>query len=199
MSSNLLIITAFGFGAVGALVTLVSQLALWRTRRALVAYPRVLARLRAQRLDRRFGLLLLALGGVVHALARLGYSAPLSLWRYPAAAAAVLALTYCVIRLVVRYRRVSRGGSLSVRSIYETPRTRTLREAAVAEAAALRAQEAARDPRDTGIVFLAREWDQRWWSSRFGVSVGAIQAAIRQVGPMVKDVERHLGVERVAA
>jgi hypothetical protein len=192
---NLVLVAALCYGAAGALLTLASHVAVWRTARPLVvAYPRVLAALHARRLDRRFGLVLLGLGGVLYVLAGRGFSAPLSLWRYPAVAAAALIAVYAVARLRALYRKAPRAasGRNSVRSIYETPRTRTLREAAVAEAAALRARELARDPRDTGIVFLAREWDRRWWSSRLGVSAEALRAAIRQVGPMVKDIEQHL-------
>jgi hypothetical protein len=196
---NLVLVVAVCCGAAGALLTLASQIAVWRAAgRVVVAYPRVLAGLRARRLDRRFGLILLGLGGVLYVLADRGFSAPLSLWHYPAAAAAALIAVYGIARFAILYRRTPSSASArkSVKSFYETPRTRTLREAAVAEAAALRAQELARAPRDTGIVFLAGEWDRRWWSSRLGVSAEALRAAMRQVGPMVTDIEQHLRVQR---
>jgi hypothetical protein len=191
MQTNLLMVLAFGCGFVGALFTLTSQYALWRRgRRVVVAYPRVLARLHARRLDRRFGLFLLGFAAAAYALASRGYSAPLSLWQYPATALAAVSAVYLVARLVALYRRPAR--STGARTLYETPRTRTLRDAAISESAALRAMEIARDPRDRGIVFLAREWDRRWWSNRLGASSDAIRAAIRQVGPMVTDIEQHL-------
>ena len=193
MQSNLVMLTALTSGAVGALLALTAQCAVWRTGRNLVAYPRVLARLHARRLDRRFGLLLLGSAAALYALASLGYSAPLSFWRYPAVVFGGLTAAYTMARLFVLYRRASRTGT--ARTIYETPRTRTLREAALSESAALRAMEIARAPRDNGIVFLAREWDRRWWASRLGASSDTIRAAIRQVGPMVKDIEQHLSLE----
>lgn len=195
---NLVLVVAVWCGATGALLSLASHVAAWRTGRSLVvAYPRVLARLHARRLDRRFGFVLLGVGAALYILAGRGFSAPLSLWRYPAAAAAALIVAYGLARVAILYRRTThRPGRKSAKSLYETPRTRTLREAAVAEAAALRARELARDPRDRGIVFLAREWDRRWWSNRLGVSADTLHAAMRQVGPMVTDIEQHLGVER---
>jgi hypothetical protein len=198
MPTNLLLVTALCCGLVGAFLTLSSHFSVWRTvRRVVVAYPRVLARLHARRLDRRFGLLLVGLGAALYALAGRGYSAPLSLWRYPAIVLGGLTAAYILMRLVVLYRRVSRAGT--ARTLYETPRTKTLRQAAISESAALRALELSRHPRDTGIVFLAREWDRRWWASRLGASSDAIRAAMREVGPMVKDIERHLGHHRLAA
>ncbi len=41
-------------------------------------------------------------------------------------------------------------------------------------------------------MYVGKESDCRWWSDRFGVSPEALRAAVRQVGPMVKDIERHL-------
>ena len=195
MQTNLVMTTALACGLLGALLTLTSHFALWRMGRGVVvAYPRVLARLHARRVDRRFGLVLLGFGAAAYALASRGYSAPLSLWRYPLLVLAAATAVYLVARLAVLYRKSAK--SARAKQIYETPRTRTLREAAISESAALRALEIARAPRDTGIVFLAREWDRRWWSSRLGASADAIRDAMRQVGPMVKDIERHLNVEQ---
>lgn len=199
MQTNLVMATALFCGIAGASLALTAQAALWRTRQgAVLAYPRVLARLHARRLDRRFGSYLAALAAPLYAAASYGFSAPLSLWRYPAAVIGALTALYVLRRLSVLYRRVAPQGGV-VRTLYETPRTRTLRQAAITESAALRALEASRDPRDTGIVFLAREWDRRWWASRLGTSVEAIRDAIREVGPMVKDIERHLGRQALAA
>lgn len=195
MHANLVMVTALFCAFFGALLALTSHVTLRGTaNRLVVAYPRVLTRAQAGRLDRRFGFFLLGCAAAFYALASRGYAAPLSLWRYPVAAAAVLSCAYLVMRLLIVYRRGGRTGA--PRQLYETARSRTLREAAMAESAALRAREIARDPRDRGIVFLARDWDRRWWASRLGVSSDALRAAIRQVGPMVKDIERHLGVQR---
>lgn len=191
MQTNLVLVTAWGCGLVGALLTLTSHFAVRHTTRGVhVAYPRVLARVHARRVDRRFGLLLLGCAAALYALATLGYSAPLSLWRYPAVALGALSAAYALRRLLVLHRRTSRRAA--ARTLYETPRTRTLREAALTESAAMRAMELARDPRDRGVVYLAREWDRRWWANRLGASTDAIRAAMREVGPMVKDIEQHL-------
>jgi hypothetical protein len=71
-----------------------------------------------------------------------------------------------------------------------------LLEAARREAANRQAREQARGPRDRSIVYLAHDWECRWWSDRFGVTVDTLRAAVRQVGPMVVDVERHLSARR---
>jgi hypothetical protein len=70
-----------------------------------------------------------------------------------------------------------------------------LREAAQLESASLHARELARHPRDRGVVYLAREWDRRWWTDRFGVSADTLKGAVRHVGPMVKDIERYLATQ----
>ena len=76
---------------------------------------------------------------------------------------------------------------------FETRRTLTLRQAARAEQALLDARERRRHPGRSEIVFLGGEWERRWWCDRFSVSPEALQAAVRQVGPMASDVERYFG------
>jgi len=35
-----------------------------------------------------------------------------------------------------------------------------------------------------------------YWSHRLGVNVESLKAAVKLVGPMPKDVEKHFGIER---
>jgi hypothetical protein len=199
MHLNLVMATGLACSIGGALLMTVSHCAIRRAAsRIAAAYPRDLARRRVRRHDRRFGFGMLALGGLFHALAALGYSAPFSLWRYPVCAALACLLVYGAWRFAaLRWRVTPRGRATSqssVRSFYDTRRTTRLREAAQLEAAGIHARELARHPRDRGVVYLAREWDRRWWSDRFGVSASILQAVVREVGPMSKDIERHLAL-----
>jgi hypothetical protein len=195
MDTNLLLITGVLFSAVGTAVMLVAQVALWTaTRCTAVAYPRELARREIQRQDRQFGLSLVACGATLLALAAWGYSAPLNLWRFPACAAMAMILAYGIARLAAT-RSAAHPRTSSHKSmprLYETARSMRLREAAQVEAANLNAIELARHPRDKGVVYLTRDVDRRWWSARFGVSADVLKAAMREVGPMTKDIERHL-------
>jgi len=197
MSMNLVLATGVACSVAGALFMLVSHRAIRSAAALIVVYPRELDRRRVHRQDRRFGFRMLALGCVLQALAAWGYSAPVSLWRYPTCAAIAAILVYCVWRFATSRRKASRPRPASskkspVRLLYDTPRSVRLRDAAQLESANLHAMEAARAPRDNGVVYLARDWDRRWWCDRFGVSTDVIKAAMREVGPMSKDVERHL-------
>lgn len=197
MNTNLLLATGVVFSAAGAITMLAAQLALWTaTRRTVVAYPRELARREVQRQDRQFGLSMLACGATLLALAAWGYSLPLSLWRFPACAGVAAILAYGIARFAaLRSMARSRARASSHKSaprLYETARSMRLREAAQLEAANLNAMELARHPRDKGVVYLTRDVDRRWWSARFGVSAEVLKAAMREVGPMTKDIERHL-------
>ena len=202
MNINLVLATGVAYAFIGALIMFVSHRAIYRKATQIVAgYPRVLAALRAQRYDGRFGLVVLLCGNVLQVLAACGYSAPLALWRYPAAVVAGALGVYGVWRLIAAHR-VARGGrkKQDARIIpdrsYETRRSRVLLEAARREAPKYLAREQARAPRDRSVVCLAHEWECRWWSDRFGVTTTTLRAAVRQVGPMVADLERHLRVPR---
>lgn len=156
------------------------------------AYPRLLAKRGGKRLDRRVGSGLMVFGGLSLAAACYGYSAPLSLWRYPAAVAAAVLVSHAIARLRV-LRPVHRGASVRARQgLFESRRAVGLRVAAERESAGILARELASAPRDTGVVYLRKHWDRRWWSDRLGVSTDAIEAAVNQVGPMAHDVRRHL-------
>ena len=196
MNMNLVLATGLVYAFIGALIMFVSHRAIYRRATQIVAgYPRVLAALRAQRHDGRFGLIVLLCGNLLQVLAACGYSAPIALWRYPAALFAAVLIVYGVSRLLVSRRAVNvrshKGRAIPDRS-YETRRSRVLLEAARREAPKYLAREQARAPRDRSVVCLAHEWECRWWSERFGVTADALRAAVRQVGPMVSDIERHL-------
>jgi hypothetical protein len=195
---NLVLVSGLACGFIGSVVMFSSHWAIYRTATQIVAgYPKVLAKLHAKRHDGRFGLGLMAAGFLMQAVAAVGYSAPVDLWRYPAAGIIAAVLVYCGWR-VLEARRLNapraRGASSShlARSPYETRRTFRLREAALQESANIAAIERRRAPRDGGVVYLTRDCDQRWWSEKFGVSVDVLKAAVRYAGPMVTDIERHL-------
>ena len=195
MNINLVLATGLAYAFIGALIMFLSHRAMYRKATRIVAgYPKVLAALRAQRYDGRFGLVVLLSGNVLQVLAACGYSAPLGLWRYPAAFAAALLVVYGAWRLVVAHRVVS-GARQKQRVVpdrsYETRRSRILLEAARRETPKYLAREVARGPRDRSIVCLAHEWECRWWSDRFGVTAEVLRSTVRQVGPMVADIERH--------
>ena len=195
---NLVLVTGLACGLIGGGVMFSSHGAIYRTATHIVAgYPKVLAKLHAKRHDGRFGLGLLATGFSMQAFAAAGYTAPLDLWRYPASAIIAALLVYCGWR-VLAARQLNAGRARGAttaapaQSPYETRRTVRLREAARQESANLDAIERRRAPRDTGVVYLARDFDRRWWSEKFGVSVDVLKAAVRYAGPMVTDIERHL-------
>jgi hypothetical protein len=198
MNMNLVLATGLAYAFIGALIMFVSHRAIYRRATQIVAgYPKVLAALRAQRHDGRFGLIILLSGNLLQVLAACGYSAPIGLWRFPAALAVGALVFYGVWRLLV-----SRTGSgrkpattqvrFDPKRSYETRRSRVLLDAARREAATKLAREQAKGPRDRSVVYLAHEWECRWWSDRFGVTTDVLRAAVRQVGPMVADIERHL-------
>lgn len=200
MNINLVLATGLAYALIGAVIMYLSHRALYRKATHIVAgYPRVLAALRAQRHDGRFGLIVLVCGNVLQALAACGYTLPLAHWRFPIYAVVAVILVYGLWRMLTA-RRVARvetrpaKARTAIRRVYETRRSMILLEAARVEAANSRARELAKGPRDTSVVYIGRDRDCRWWSERFGVSPERLKAAVRQVGPMVKDIERHFAV-----
>ena len=134
MNINLVLATGLAYAFIGALIMFLSHRAMYRKASRIVAgYPKVLAALRAQRYDGRFGLIVLLSGNVLQVLAALGYSAPMGLWRYPAALVAAVLAVYGLWRLVVAHR-VASGVKRQERAVpdrsYETRRSRILLEAA---------------------------------------------------------------------
>lgn len=50
-----------------------------------------------------------------------------------------------------------------------------------------------RQPQDADRVNVNEAWELRYWTARFKVSDEELRAAIKAVGPMARDIERHLG------
>lgn len=197
MNINLVLATGLAYAFVGALIMFLSHRALYvKATRIVAGYPRVLAALRAQRHDGRFGLIVLVCGNLLQVIAACGYTLPLAHWRFPVYVGLAAIVVYGVWRLLAdrRARAVpaQAAARTPIRRIYETRRSMVLLDAARQEAANRRARELAKGSRDRSVVYVGQEWHCQWWSDRFGVSPEALRAAVRQVGPMVKDVERHL-------
>jgi hypothetical protein len=193
---NLVTATGVAYALLGAVIMFVCNRELCRNASRIVAgYPGVLAILSTRRRDARCGLMLVTAGIALQALGVYGYTAPASLWRYPAFALAAFLLIHCVRRFNAS-RRIPVSRRAGSRELFQTRRSMRLREAAQREAANLHAREAARGPRDNGIVYLVHEWEPRWWSDRFGVSIDVLRSALHHVGPMVVDVERFLALQR---
>lgn len=49
-----------------------------------------------------------------------------------------------------------------------------------------------RGPKDRTRVELDQEWECVWWSKGFGVSVEELKAAVKEVGPLVADLDKYL-------
>ena len=49
-----------------------------------------------------------------------------------------------------------------------------------------------RGPKDRTRVDVEQEWECVWWAKGWGVSPDALRAAVREVGPLVADLDRHL-------
>ena len=197
MNSNLLMAAGAAYAIAGALLVVSSRVGADR-RRTVPAYPAVLAKATAARLDARFGVGFAALGAALYALGAYGWTAPLSLWPYPAAAGLGALLAWSSARLISLrpvHRRRAQGARVGM---FETHRSLTLRRAAEREMAAHQAREIARGPRDTRVVYLRRHWDRQWWSARLGASVETIEDAVSRVGPMAADVQRYLAQSRSA-
>jgi hypothetical protein len=198
MNINLVLATGLAYTLIGATIMFLSHRALYlKATRIVAGYPRVLAALRAQRHDGRFGLIVLVCGNLLQVLAACGYTLPLAHWRFPFYAGAAMILAYGLMR-VAAGRRVSAAPAkaaaarTAIKRVYETRRSMVLLEAARSEAANRRARELAKGRRDRSVVYVGHELHCRWWSDRFGVSPEVLRAAVRQVGPMVTDIERHL-------
>jgi len=203
MNINLVLVAGLAYTLVGAALMFMSYRALYRRASRIVAgYPRVLAALLAQKHDARFGLTIVICGNILQVIAACGYTIPLEHWRYPTFAAAAAFLLYCLARSLISFRaaRATRQAAAGmakppVRRVYETRRSMILLEAARREAANRRAREQAKGPRNLSVVYIGQEWECRWWSEKFGVSPEALRAAVRQVGPMVVDIERHFALK----
>ncbi|CAM3450814.1 DUF3606 domain-containing protein [Bordetella sputigena] len=50
-----------------------------------------------------------------------------------------------------------------------------------------------RGPADASRVNVNEPWELSYWCGKFNVTPDQLRAAVRAVGVMVKDVQRHLG------
>ena len=48
-----------------------------------------------------------------------------------------------------------------------------------------------RGPRDRTRVDVDQLWEVQWWSKGFGVSTQEVFDAVREVGPLVADLDRY--------
>ena len=202
MNINLVLATGLAYAFIGALILVVSHRALYRKASRIIAgYPRVLAALRAHRHDGRFGLIVLLCGNALQVLAACGYAVSPVYWHVPAFIAVAVLILYALYR-VTAMQRVARPKTRAAASkrawhhLYESRRSIMLLHAARQEAETKAAREQARGPRDRSVVYVEQEWECRWWSDKLGVAPEALKVAVREVGPMVKDLERHFSVKR---
>jgi hypothetical protein len=49
-----------------------------------------------------------------------------------------------------------------------------------------------RGPRDRTRVDVDQEWECIWWSKGWGISPDQLRQAVRDVGPLFGDIDRHL-------
>ncbi len=49
-----------------------------------------------------------------------------------------------------------------------------------------------RGPADAARVNVHESWELAHWTKKFGVDADALKAAVKAVGPMVRDVEQYL-------
>jgi hypothetical protein len=50
-----------------------------------------------------------------------------------------------------------------------------------------------RGTQDRTRVNMEQDHEARYWSQKWGVSQDELRSAVKQVGPMVSDLERHFG------
>jgi hypothetical protein len=198
MNINLVLATGLAYTVIGAMIMFLSHRALYLRATSIVAgYPKVLAALRAQRSDARFGLIVLLCGNALQVLAACGYTVSAAHWRVPTCAVVAILVLYGLWRLLSTRPADTRTASkplparTPVRRVYETRRSMILLAAARQEAANRRARELAKGLCDRSVIYVGQDLECRWWSDRFGVSSDALKDAVREVGPMVQDIERH--------
>jgi hypothetical protein len=55
-----------------------------------------------------------------------------------------------------------------------------------------RSNRVSRGPKDRTRVDPNHDWECLWWSKGFGVSVDELRAAVKEVGPLVADLDYYL-------
>jgi hypothetical protein len=112
--------------------------------------------------------------------------AALTSWRNPFVAGVAAFIVFAALSWL------SRVAPLRGAPLFDSRRAMRLREAAVAQQAQHEARERKLHQHRGRIIFLSAEWERRWWCQKLSVTTDTLQAAVRQVGPMVDDVERYL-------
>src|SRR5215211_3452531 len=122
MNINLVLATGLGYTILGAVILFLAHRSLYvKATRIVAGYPKVLAALRAQRHDGRFGLVVLVCGNVLQVLAALGYTVSLDHWRVPVYSVLGAMFAYCAWRVVAARRaaRAHRASRSAVNRVYE--------------------------------------------------------------------------------
>ena len=50
-----------------------------------------------------------------------------------------------------------------------------------------------RGPQDATRINVHESWELKYWTEELGVTEQELRDAVQQVGPMAKDVRKHLG------
>src|SRR5690606_23737327 len=109
MNINLVLATGLAYAFIGALIMFLSHRALYlKASRIVAGYPKVLAALRAQRHDGRFGLIVLLCGNALQALAAFGYTLSAAHWHVPLYAILAVIALYLLRRTLLARSVVSR-------------------------------------------------------------------------------------------
>ena len=137
MNMNLVLATGLAYASLGALVLFLSHRAIYDTaRRAVAGYPRVSPPSARSATTADSGSRCSRAASSFRRSARTATALPLSLWRYPAAAALAALVLYGILCRVVASRRRATPSArpadqrLDGRGLYETRRSIRLREAA---------------------------------------------------------------------
>ncbi len=197
MDMNLMLATGLAYVFLGGIILLVSKRAFdQKASRPVAENPQGLPALRAQRYEALIGVILIACGSGLVILAAFGHVLSPLYATYLALVAAAVLCVYGASQLRSMWRvQLMRGRTAKGPAyfpVYETRRSVTLLVAARREAGNVRLRDLAKGPRDRNVVYLARDWECRWWCDKLGVSPDDLKAAVRQVGPMSQDIERHL-------
>lgn len=103
---------------------------------------------------------------------------------------------YVVLAIATVWAHVAGSGAHSESSPSRSRRANVLRDAARHHHAARRELETFRDPRSSPVIFASEHWQQLWWCEKLDVTVDALRAAMREVGPMAADVQIHFARRR---
>ena len=55
-----------------------------------------------------------------------------------------------------------------------------------------------RGGQDRTRVNIDQDYEAKYWAAKWGVTDDELRSAVKQVGPMVKDLEKHFGSNRAS-